>query len=65
MLHCSKMRGRLPGGMRGRRYGRPSGERRDGCLAPMPAISAVTDSAINNLPDDVDLVITHRDLTER
>ncbi|WP_112287246.1 PTS mannitol transporter subunit IICBA [Rahnella sp. AN3-3W3] len=25
----------------------------------------VTNSAINNLPDDVDLVITHRDLTER
>lgn len=26
---------------------------------------SVTNSAINNLPDDVDLVITHRDLTER
>ncbi len=26
---------------------------------------AVTNTAINNLPDDVDLVITHRDLTER
>ncbi|WP_459781921.1 PTS mannitol transporter subunit IICBA [Photobacterium sp. R1] len=25
----------------------------------------VTNSAINNLPDDVDVVITHRDLTER
>ncbi|WJV54080.1 PTS mannitol transporter subunit IICBA [Prodigiosinella aquatilis] len=26
---------------------------------------SVTNNAINNLPDDVDLVITHRDLTER
>lgn len=26
---------------------------------------SVTNTAINNLPDDVDLVITHRDLTER
>lgn len=26
---------------------------------------SVTNSAINNLPEDVDLVITHRDLTER
>ena len=26
---------------------------------------SVTNSAINNLPPDVDLVITHRDLTER
>ena len=26
---------------------------------------SVTNSAINSLPDDVDLVITHRDLTER
>ncbi len=26
---------------------------------------AVTNCAINNLPEDVDLVITHRDLTER
>ncbi|MGC6389362.1 PTS mannitol transporter subunit IICBA [Ewingella sp. S1.OA.A_B6] len=28
-------------------------------------IISVTNSAINSLPDDVDLVITHRDLTER
>lgn len=32
--------------------------------AGLKAIS-VTNSAINNLPEDVDLVITHRDLTER
>ncbi|MBX9445496.1 PTS mannitol transporter subunit IICBA [Dickeya chrysanthemi] len=32
--------------------------------AGLQAIS-VTNCAINNLPDDVDLVITHRDLTER